>query len=116
MLPLTKEVQSEILGIKPFVAKLYRATTKHNSKKVLRAASDEELLTLSKLMHYIANKKVLLSKSKKAQLIRGRRMPFLIKNFQPESVLSLPKSDQLKLLEGLSSCLPALLHTCFFSD
>jgi hypothetical protein len=85
MLPLTPEVKRDIRAIKPFLSKLYKATSLHLRTKVLKDANDTELDNLIRVLHFVANKEIALSEEKRGHLLKSKKLPFISKTFSSDS-------------------------------
>jgi hypothetical protein len=107
MIPLTSEVKKEIRQSKPLLTKLYQATSRHFRNKILCASTDAEIDTVIKVMHYIANKEITLAEEKKEKLVKGRRMPFIKKNFTSDNdidaLLKSPREKKIQVLRSVGN-------------
>ena len=109
MIVLSEEVKKEIRDSKPFLLKLYHAKSKYQKKKLLQAASSQELQVIIKILHYIANKEISIRHSKIEHLKKSKRLPYLKATFENE------KKSQ-KLLDGKKkNQIAALMNVGHFS-
>jgi hypothetical protein len=105
MLPVTKEIEQEIAAIRPLMRKLTKATNKYFKNKALEDASDSDLKTFCKVLHYIAHGEIHLSEDKKEALFSGKKMKKLAKHFTAETdlakVMKLNKKQKITLLRNV---------------
>jgi hypothetical protein len=119
MLEVTEAIKNSVNSIKPFLVKLYRAESRYKKNKVLRAASDHELSTLIKVLHFMANQEISFSKSKEKILIKSRRLPYIVEHFKTDKSVNLllgsSRSQQLSILVR-AGLFVHLLHAMFYEE
>jgi hypothetical protein len=119
MLPVTEDVKKDIKLIKPFLFRLYGAPTKYEKNKMLTAASDTELNLLIHILHYLTNKEIPFAKSRREELVKSRRLPFIVKHFNADSsvtkLLASHRQEQLQILKQIG-IFKHILHALFSED
>ena len=116
MLEVTDSVKADVKSIKPFLLQLYRAETRHIKTKVLNQATNFELSTLIKILHFIANKEIKFAKSRIEELKKTRRLPYILQHFKTDEsvklLLSSTRSHQLDILKKIGLFIH-ILHSMF---
>jgi len=100
-----------------FLRQLYEGPNPLKNTRIIFTASETEINTLIKFIHYVCNGKITLAAKDFAAIKNKRKLSFIVKNFEKREALEnlLHKDIQYKksLLIQLSVVYPYLLSTLF---
>ena len=111
-----EQMKSQLQRDKQFLKELYKSDSLTKSKRILTFASDAELFTLSKYLHFISNGEIHIKKENFNEL--GKRHISIIKqNFEKKASLSTfsqkDRKQKLQVLFKLASIFSSLLTPLF---
>jgi hypothetical protein len=119
MHPVTEDVKKDVHTFKPFLLRLYGATTKYQKNKILSSASEKELSLLIRILHYLTHKEIPIAKSRKEEVLKTRRLPYIVKHFKADAsvtkLLGSNTKEQLQILKQVG-LFEHILHAMFSED
>lgn len=111
-----EQFKPSLIRDKEFLKQIYSSQSIPNSKRLLMFASDQQLETILKLLHFISTGQMRLKKTHFEQFSRAQIF-FLKKNFEKKTILlRLLKTDRknkVKVLQKLLPLMPYLLYPLF---
>jgi hypothetical protein len=110
-------MKSLLIRDKGFLRELYEGPNPLKNSRVLNGASDSQLNTLIKFLHFLSNGEIrmkkenfeIIEKANKLKLIKSR----VEKKKNMNNLLKSERKDKMKFLNKLSNLYNALLHTLF---
>jgi hypothetical protein len=110
-------MKSLLIRDKGFLRELYEGPNPLKNNRVLNGASDSQLNTLLKFLHFLSNGEIkmkkenfeILEKAKKLKLIKLK----VEKKTHLKTILKAERKDKLKFLNKLCNLYSALLSTLF---
>jgi len=101
---------------KEFLRQIYSSSSVPNTKRLIVFASDQQLDTVLKLMHFISNGQMRLKKSHFDSFSKAQ-ITLLKKNFEKKAtfakLLKSDRKDKVKLIQKLLPIMHFLLHPLF---
>lgn len=112
-----QNVKSLMLRDKQFLKELYSGPNPLKNKRVLKSASDTELVTLVKVLHYIVIGQIKILKEHFENLKAKKKLKLLRNKFEKKNdlkiFLSSSRENKINILIQLSSLYPDLLYCLF---
>lgn len=102
---------------KLFLRSLFEGPNSLKNRRLLLAASEGEIDTLIKFLHYLANGKIKITANNFDSLKKSRKLGYLRKTFESNesltNLLTLDDATKRSILLKLANCFPYLLSPLF---
>ena len=112
-------VKSQLVRDKEFLRQLYETTEDPRAKQILTFASDQQLNTLIKFLHFLSNGEISMKKENFEQISKARKIQVLKRFVESKnSVQQMLKAERrikINFLKKLSAVYSFLLH-CLFNE
>lgn len=112
-------VKGQLVRDKEFLRELYQTVDVHKSKQILIFASDSQINTLIKFLHFLSNGDIKISKDNFNEIVKNRKLTILKKSVEKKAavnrILKASRKVKLDFLKKLSTVYPHLLY-CLFNQ
>ena len=112
-------VKNQLVRDKEFLRQLYDTTEDSKAKQILTFASDQQLNTLIKFLHFLSNGEITIKKENFEQISKARKIQvlkrFVEKKSGVQQMLKAERRIKINFLKKLSIVYPFLLH-CIFNE
>ena len=110
-------LKNQLVRDKEFLRQLYETTEEQKPKQILTFASDQQLNTLIKFLHFLSNGEITMKKENFEQISKARKIHVLKKFVEKKSavneMLKAERRTKINFLKKLSGIYPFLLHSLF---
>ena len=112
-------VKSQLVRDKEFLRQLYEATDQVKAKQILTFASDPQINTLIKFLHFLSTGEITIKKENFEEVSKARKIQVLKRFVETkpavQKMLKAERRLKMNFLQKLSSVYPFLLH-CLFNE
>ena len=112
-------VKNQLIRDKEFLRQLYESTDQHKVKHILTFASDPQLNTLIKFLHFLSNGEITIKKENFEEISKARKIQvlkrFVEKKTGVQEMLRAERRLKITFLKKLATIYPFLLH-CLFNE
>ena len=112
-------VKNQLVRDKEFLRQLYESKDQNNAKQILTFASDPQLNTLIKFLHFLSNGEITIKKENFDEISKARKIQvlkrFVEKKTGVQEMLRTERRMKINFLKKLTTIFPFLLH-CLFNE
>ncbi len=112
-------VKNQLIRDKEFLRQLYEAQEVPKSKHILTFASDSQINTLIKFLHFLSNGEITIKKENFDEISKARKIQVLKscveKKAAVQRLLKSERKIKINFLNKLAPVYPFLLH-CLFNE
>ena len=112
-------VRNQLVRDKEFLRQLYESTDQIKAKQIVTFASDPQLNTLIKFLHFLATGEITIKKENFEEISKARKIQllkrFVEKKPKVPEMLKAERRFKINFLQKLSSIYPFLLY-CLFNE
>ena len=114
-----QSVKNQLVRDKEFLRELYEAKEPVKAKHVLNFASDSQISTLIKFLHFLSNGEITIKKENFDEISKARKIQVLKKFVETKAavqrLLRNERKIKMNFLKKLTTVYPFLLH-CLFNE